>query len=174
MRRVVLALAVVDTVIFVISFLFGNKTIIWSMQIGFWSSALIVLASFKSYKRAVESRVEGGEYAFDDRDVIDKLDDPHNLYSEDDENKEEKNFREIIKEEKARMKQNRRTIYSVVKDSAPAFSLFRLSSYLILVFGFFYLKSSAMLNIPFYLLSLGIPIIATVWTLMSEKESDVK
>ena len=159
------------SVIFIVGgilYINASKEVLYSFLVAFASSAVVVLASFKNYKNMVESRVElsTGE-EFDDRDTIDKLEDPYNLYDEVPEIDENRNFKDIIKEQKAELKKNKRPLKQSVKDSARAFNYIRLIAYAILVLGFFTLLRSNNLNIFTYLATLIVPNIIAVIFLMS-------
>jgi hypothetical protein len=64
------------------------------------------------------------------------------------------------------MKKQRRSPLRTAKDAAPAFSLWRLGAYGILVLGFFLLRDNGWLHLGAYLGSLALPIVLAVWTLM--------
>ena len=109
---------------------------------------------------------------FDDRDTIDKIEDPYNLYDEVEndylqENREDKSFKDIIKEEKQRLKEQKRPLKQSITDSARAFNYVRLIAYTILVVGFFLLLKSKNLNLAFYLATLILPNIIAIVFLMN-------
>jgi len=170
MRRLLLMLTAGAALLFFVTLLASDRSVLFSAQTGYWSAVLVVLASFESYRRMVRSRLEAGAVPDTgaDRDVIDKLEDPFDLYAEDEEEKpgEEKSLRETIREEKARMKKNRRSPLATARDAVPAFSLWRLGAYGVLVLGFFFLRDQKLLHLGAYLPSLGLPIVLTVWYLM--------
>ena len=83
---------------------------------------------------------------------------------------EEKDLVETVKEEKKRLKENKRTLSQTIKDSKAAFSFYRLGSYAVLVLGFLYLNRQGLLDIPSYLVALSIPPIVIVSTLLMNKE----
>ncbi|MGC9351317.1 MAG: hypothetical protein ACP5D3_04950, partial [Sulfurovum sp.] len=110
----------------------------------------------------------------DTKDVIDKLEDPHDLYSEDIVDDPDVDIREAVKEEKQRMKANRRSLFQTLKDTKGALSIYRLSAYILLVLGFLYLHRQEMLHLPSYLVSLSLPILAIVWVLVTNKENQIQ
>ncbi len=123
-----------------------------NFEIGWISSFLVLMGSMYSYKRLVDKRVESFEGAMD-RDVIEKIDDPYDLYSEDIPDDTERDIKEVIREEKARLKANRT---NGLKTGAPAMvSLYRMVPYVLLVFGFIALQNNALLSLTPYLLGLG-------------------
>ena len=107
----------------------------------------------------------------DSRDVIDKLEDPYDLYDEEVVEEEGKDFGEIVKEEKKKLKENKRTLSQTIKDSKAAFSFYRLGAYAILVLGFLYLNRHGLLHVPSYILALSIPPMVIVITLVMNKEN---
>ena len=162
MRQVVMLLLGVGVILGVTVWMLGGNPELWSSQVGYWSSALIVVASFGSYRRMVEKRLEQGMVATEDRDALEKIEDPYELYDEEEPQSSATDLRETIREEKRRLKNNRRSPLQTARDSAPAFSFWRLGAYGVLVAGFFALQGNGMLSIPAYLLSLALPIVLTV------------
>lgn len=124
-----------------------------------------------SYSQMVYSRLESGTAVpTDDRDEIDKMEDPYDLYGEDAPIDEAFQLKEAIKEEKQRMKQNRRSAYQIFKDSRASLSILRLGAYLLLFIGFFYLSRNQLLHIPSYLVAMTLPIVIIVGLLLTQKE----
>jgi len=167
------ALLIVDVVIILLSIIFFDIKVLWNTQIGFITSSLLMFASMRSYRRMVDARVEHNIITIDDsKDVIDKLEDPYDLYSEDIvEDEEEKDLKEVVKEERQKLKENRRSLGQTLKDTKAALSIYRLSAYIVLVLGFLYLNRQGLLHIPSYILSLSVPILVIVFVLLSEKDN---
>lgn len=146
-------------------YIYASKSALYSFLIAFFSSALIILASFKNYKGMVLKRLENF-YLIDDRDIIDKIDDPYNLYDQMQEIDENKSLKDIILKEKRELRKNSPPLKEVLKNSAIAFNYIRVGAYLILVAGFFILLKSSNLNLFAYLITLAIPnIIAVIYLL---------
>ena len=143
-------------------YLNGSKDILYSFVIGFITSSIILLGSFKSYKNIVQARVDTFDNnEFDDRDVIDKLDDPYALY-EDKDISQNLDIKDIIKKEKQILKKSKRGLKNIIKDSALAFNPIRLFAYFIFILGFFYLLKSSNLSIISYILAIGLANIITI------------
>jgi hypothetical protein len=169
MGRLVVLLAAGSLLLLLITLAFGERATVASSQVGYWSAALVVLASFGSYRRMVRRRLEAGMVPESgaDRDVIDKMEDPFALYDEKTESSPEiSSAKETIREEKARLKKRRRSPLAVARDSVPAFSPGRLGAYGVLVLGFFFLRNQGLLQVGAYLGSLALPIVLAVWYLM--------
>jgi len=135
-----------------------------------------MIASVISYRRMVTTRVANGIVTMDDgKDVIDKLEDPHDLYSEEIEEitktEEAKDVTEVLSEEKAQRKANRRSLGQTLKDSKAALSIYRLAAYAVLILGFMYLNRHGLLHIPSYLLALSLPPVIIVVMLLTQKEN---
>ena len=162
-----------DLLLLIISIVFGGKLWIYNTQIGFISATLIMVASMISYRRMVNTRVEHGIVTLDDsKDVIDKLEDPYDLYSEEIvEEKTEEDLVEVVKEERKKLKQNRRSLGQTLKDTKAALSLYRLAAYAVLILGFMYLNRHELLHIPSYLLALSLPPMIIVIMLVTQKEN---
>jgi len=168
MKRALITLSISLCILLPALYLFSREKELYSFAIGYISSSLVLLASFRNYAKAVQARLEAGVVDIsDDRDTIDRLEDPYGLYEEENDD-EEKDIREIIKKEKALMKRKRRSLIRVLADASPALSILRLGAYLLLIGGFFYLNKTGRLDILHYLISLFIPVLLTVWSLMAE------
>ncbi|MCB4755288.1 MAG: hypothetical protein LGB52_06855 [Sulfurovum sp.] len=151
-------LLIVDGLLIFVSVTFFSMSTLLNTQIGFLSATLVIFASIKSYKHMVSTRVENEIIAMDiDKDIIDKLDDPHDLYSEN------------IEEEKQHFKINSRSLSEVVEDTKPTLSIYRIGAYLLLVLGFLYLSHHDFLQLPAYLLSLGLSPLTIVVLLVYNK-----
>lgn len=165
-------LFIIDLLIIAASFIFFDIKVLYNTQIGFISSTLVMFASIISYRRMVNTRVEHNIITVDDsKDVIDKLEDPYDLYSEDVVVEEEADLVETVKEERQKLKENRRTLFQTLKDTKAALSVYRLSAYIFLILGFLYLNRHELLHIPSYLLALGLPPIIIVAVFLREKET---
>lgn len=163
-------LLIVNALLTLLSLLFFDIGRLYTIQIGFISSTLVMIASVISYKRMVNTRVEHNIITVDDsKDVIEKLEDPYDLYSDDSVVQEKVDLSQSIKEEKKKLKENRRTLSQTLKDTKAALSLYRIGAYAILILGFLYLNRQGLLHIPSYLLALGIPPVVIVMMLLKEK-----
>jgi len=171
-RKILTVLVTVDVLLILVSIIFFDMKILYNTQIGYISSTLVMVASIVSYRRMVNARVKHNIVTMDDsKDVIDKLEDPYDLYSEDIVEEEVQDFAQTVKEEKKKLKENRRTVYQTIKDTKAALSIYRLGAYALLILGFLYLNRQGLLHIPSYIISLGIPSVILVWVLLKEKEN---
>ena len=168
--QILKALVVVDIFVILISIIFFDIKMLWNTQIGFISASLVMLASMKSYKRMIDARVEHNIITIDDtRDTIDKLEDEHDLYSDEIIEDESIDIRDTVKDERERMKKNRRTLSETIRDTKAALSLNRIGAYIILILGFFYLNRHDLLMAPAYILALSVPMLVIVWVLVNQK-----
>jgi len=166
MKNSINALLIIDIGVIIFCLLSGNRIWFINSQIGFITSSLVMIASIISYRNMVKNRLDAGVVISDDnRDTIEKIEDPYDLYSQDIV-EDDKPISEIVKEEKAKLKKNRRSIWQVTKDSKPALSFYRLGAYTLLILGFFYLNNTHQLDITSYLFALSIPPIIVIITLM--------
>jgi len=171
LKRLILILVGILLIVSSILFLLVEKDALFSFIIAYITSSLVVLASFNTYKNMVNKRLalNDGAFEIDDRDTIDKLEDPYNLYSEQ-ENNQELDLKEAIKQEKEIAKKNRRSIKETAKDSMTAFSFNRILAYALLVGGFFYLLNNNYLNLLYYLPTLALPNLISVIYLVNSKK----
>ncbi len=169
MRETIVVLVVVDLVIALLLYFLGAEYWLINAQVAFVSSSLIMLGSMQSYKSMVQGRLGAGAIPDDERDTLDKLEDPYDVF--DDNKKEEdkeKSLVEVVKEERANLKKNRRSILQTTKDAKASFSLYRLGAYGVLILGFFYLNSNHLLKLSPYLIFLSLPTIIIVVMLMRQ------
>ena len=130
-----------------------------NVQTAFLSSLFVILGSSYAYRKMVHSEVASDSYE-DKRDLLDEIEDPHELYDDEPINNapvEELNLKEIVKEEKAKIKTF--SFKSIKHGARGSVSLFRLVSYIFLILGFIALKNNNILDLSFYLPSLLIGIV---------------
>ena len=108
--------------------------------------------------------------ANDADDIIDKIEDPYDLYSEEI-IEEERDLVEVFKEERQKNKASKRTFFQTARDTKAALSFYRLGAYVLLVIGFLYLNKQGYLEIIPYILALSVPMFVMVWVLLSEKKN---
>ena len=151
-------LVVINLLLSVVVLFLYDITIFYNLQIGFISSSLVMLGSMMSYAKMVNTRVEHNIITVDeDKDVIDLVEDPYHLYDDEEIiNDENADLVETIKEERANLKANKRSLSQTLKESRAFLSFYRLGAYLLLILGFLYLNRHQMLDITTYLLALGI------------------
>src|SRR5574344_1339719 len=141
---------------------FQNQTWLLNLQVAFFSSLFVTLASFLSYKKNIENRLsnldENSKDLSEQRDKIDEIDDPYDLYSEYEEIPEEEltaeKIKEIITDEKKKIKQNsfKNTIFS----TGGFVSIYRIAGYLFLIAGFFALNNNKLLEPLSFIIGLGL------------------
>lgn len=150
---------IIDFGLIIFCILSNNYVWLINTQVAFISSMIISIATFLSYRKNVAKRVQNIDYdanLSNDRDKIDEIDDPYDLYSEEEINNQTEftaeEIKNIIKEEKSKIKQNslKNTFLS-----APSFiSVYRLIGYGILIFGFFSLNNNGLFSAIPYLVGL--------------------
>ena len=174
MKETIVVLVVVDLIIALLLYFFGAEHWLVNSQVAFISSSLIMLGSMQSYKSMVKGRLGAGAIPDDERDTLDKLEDPYDLFDDEEkkEEDEEKTLVEVVKEERANLKKNRRSIVQTTKDAKASFSFYRLGAYAVLVFGFFYLNSNHFLKLIPYLAFLSLPTIIIVVMLMKQSDKN--
>lgn len=147
----------VDLLLIVYSLIFQNATWLLNTQVAFLGSLFVTLASFLSYRKNVTNRLatfekRREEKSLEDRDKIDEIDDPFDLYSEYEEIPEEEltteKIKEIINEEKSKVKKH--SIKNAFTSAGGFVSIYRILGYGSLIFGFFALNNNGIfLAIPF-------------------------
>ena len=177
MKNVIGGLLVTDGLLLALAWWMGGAWVA-NTQVAFVTSALVMGASMFSYARMVKGRLESGAIPdMDDRDMIDKMEDPYGVYEDTAPEEALKEagsaeIKEAIHEEKQRMKEQRRTPMQALRDSRAAMSVYRLGAYGALLFGFFYLRGNQLFAPMPYLLGLGLPIVVIVAALMMHGEPE--
>lgn len=159
---------IVDFCLIAYALIFQNYYWLLNSQVAFFSSMIISVASFFSYKKNVQNRLKNYDASLqndaEDRDKIDEIDDPYDLYSEDIQTKEEEltasRIKEIIKEEKSKVKRNsfKNTIFS----AGGYISIYRVIGYALLILGFFALNNHHKFIPIAFLIGLGVVPIAVL------------
>lgn len=139
---------------------------IWLLntQVAFVGSLFVTIASFLSYKRNIQNRLSNLETSnvsttTEDRDKIDEIDDPFDLYSEDiepiaEEDLTPEKIKEIIQEEKSKVKKN--SLKNTVFSAGGFVSIYRIVGYASLLFGFFALNNNKIFMAVPFLIGLGV------------------
>lgn len=139
-----------------------SKAAFINAQVAFLSAFLILLGSMYSYRRLVQRSLEN-DTAVHQGDLVDNIDDPYDLYSEDepsDEADDGRSLKAVIKDEKARLKSNKATVKNVSKATPALLSIYRLVPYGLLVLGFIALKNNGILLLWYFLPGLAAGIVA--------------
>ena len=156
-KRVISTVVVAEGL--VLSTVLYSKALFANVQVASLSSFLVIVGASFAYKRMVDSKVSSESYE-EERDLLDEIEDPHELYEENSINTapvEELNLKEIVKEEKAKIKTF--SLKSMKHGARGSISLFRIVPYIFLILGFISLKNNAVLDLRFYLPSLLLGII---------------
>lgn len=149
---------IVDFSLIVLCVIFADFSWLINTQFAFVSSVLITIATFVSYTNNVQKRLENFEPSDldNDRDKIDEIDDPFDLYSEDivQEDKElsTTEIKTIIKEEKSKVKRN--SFKNTVSTTTSFMSIYRIGGYFLLIVGLLYLTNNQLFEPIPYLIGL--------------------
>lgn len=130
-----------------------------NLQVAFLSSLFVILGSTFAYKKMVKNQIDS-KMVEEKRDLLDEIEDPHELYDDEpinDAPAEELDLKEIVKEEKAKIKTF--SVDSIKHGARGSVSAFRIVPYIFLVLGFIALKNNELLNITIYLPSLLVGIV---------------
>ncbi len=165
-----------DLCLILYSLIFQNNLWVLNTQVAFVSSLFIVIASFLSYRRNIQSRLSNLDLTKtnqnEDRDKIDEIDDPYDLYTEYEQIPEEEltseKIKEIINDEKSKVNKNsfKNTLFS----ASGFLSIYRILGYGILIFGFFALNNNKIFLPIAFILGLGIVPIGVLFSKLLEKK----
>ena len=150
-----------DLCLIIYALVFNTPIWLLNTQVAFVSSLFITIASFLSYRGNIKSRLSNldiNKPSLEDRDKIDEIDDPYDLYTEYEEIPEEdltpEKIKEIITEEKAKVKKN--SIKNTIFSATGFLSIYRILGYSTLVFGFFALNNNKIFIPIAFIIGLGI------------------
>ena len=165
-----------DLCLILYSLIFQNNLWVLNTQVAFVSSLFIVIASFLSYRRNIQSRLSNLDLTqtnqSEDRDKIDEIDDPYDLYTEYEQIPEEEltseKIKEIINDEKSKVNKNsfKNTLFS----ASGFLSIYRILGYGILIFGFFALNNNKIFLPIAFIIGLGIVPIGVLFSKLLEKK----
>jgi hypothetical protein len=110
-----------------------------NMQVGFISSFIVIILSLFGYKKMVENKIALTDENLIERDVIDKIEDPYDLYDDYDDEK--------LCQKTSKLKEN---IKHVKTSARGYFSIYRIGGYTLFFISFLMLiKSGYFLFLPF-------------------------
>lgn len=149
-KRFFILFAIVDIILIFICVVIDNNNWLINSQIAFLTSLVVTSATFLSYRNNVLKGVDHQE-SVDDTDLIDKMEDPYDLYSSEiNDDIIENPTKEQILEANKPIKQN---YFTNLKNSFFSFtSFYRIGGYLALIVGFFYLVNNNIFEVVAYLI----------------------
>ncbi|MDD2887169.1 MAG: hypothetical protein PHY66_05165 [Aliarcobacter sp.] len=168
---------ILDLCLILYSFVFQNNLWFLNAQVAFFSSLFITIASFLSYKNNIQNRLSNLDLSKSnsqmvDRDKIDEIDDPYDLYTEYEEIPESEltseKIKEILNNEKSKVKRNsfKNTLFS----ASGFLSIYRVLGYGILIFGFFALNNNTIFLPIAFMIGLGIVPLGVLFSKLIEKK----
>jgi hypothetical protein len=97
-------------------------------------------------------------------ELMEKLEDPYNLYDEVNLDKEiQEDLVAVVKEEKKRLKQDKQTIKKTIKSTPGIFSPLRFIPYAVLILSFIGLNNNHILDVVAFLVGLGVGIAMAIF-----------
>ncbi|WP_200763940.1 hypothetical protein [Nitrosophilus alvini] len=158
----------------VIIFCLINNNFIWMLntQVALLGSLAVSFGTYISYKKVVEEKSKEHIVA-DNRDVLEKIEDPYFVYDEESESEgiDEKTFKEIVVEEKKKLKSPKTALKNFVLTSKGFLSIYRIAAYAFLAVTLLMLIDRKVLDIFSYLVGLSIvPVSALITSFVSGKK----
>jgi Ca2+/Na+ antiporter len=150
-----------DGVLLLFSLFLGSAWVLNS-QAAFACSLLITYATFFSYKRMVEHRVEAGMIPYEEEYDEDEEDDPYGLWKEEEPVPEPVDMKAMIQEEKARQKGAKKYGKNLKNSLIGMVFPFRLVAYLTLLVAFLALNRHELFAITPFLLGLSVVPVGSV------------
>jgi hypothetical protein len=170
-NKIIKIFFIIDFGVVLFCLISGNLNWLLNTQIAFFSSLMVTVGSYLGYKKNIQSRAEQHINEDDNYDEVDKMDDKYDLYSPDvpqEEIKENPTKEEI----KAAMKPIKQNHFKNFRSGFSGMaSLYRITGYIGLVIGFFYLNNNGYLHIYSYVFGfIIVPISALVVSFITKKE----
>lgn len=153
--------------IFILATYFYSLAVFANIEVAFLSAFLVIVGASFAYKKMVHSQLDNENFE-DKRDILDEIEDPHELYDDvaiNEANADELDLKTIVKEEKAKIKTF--SMKSMKYGARGTVSLYRIAPYIFLILGFIALKNNELLDLRFYLPSLALGIV--VGSIVSKK-----
>ena len=148
-RKFFLVFIAIDVLVVIFSLIMQNHWLV-NTQVAFFCSLLITIATFFSYKKMVQNRIETSVY--DNKDALKKYEDPFDLYDDEDEEKmaEEAQTKPV---KKLGIKESVRNLSRSYKG---ALSPLRLGAYAILIISSLFLVRHGMFDAVAFFVGLSI------------------
>ena len=167
---------ILDLCLIIYSLIFQNNLWLLSSQVAFFSSLFITIASFFSYKKNIENRLSNLDLTQNNeginRDKIDEIDDPYDLYTEYKEIPESEltpeKIKEILNNEKSKVKRD--TLKNTFFSASGFLSIYRILGYGTLLFGFFALNNNKIFIPIAFIVGLGVVPIGVLFSKLLEKK----
>jgi hypothetical protein len=164
-KNFALVFLAVDLVIILFGAIWGGYVFVLNTQVAFFSAMFVVVGTFFGYYRNINSRVQTLSEDINQRDTIDNIEDPYDLYDEEFKINDKQDFtteevKEIIDEEKSKMKAN--SFKNTLNSLSSFASVYRIIGYVLLVAGFFYLRNNGLLDIFGFLIGISIVPLGTL------------
>ncbi len=147
-RRELFVYIGLDILLIVFS-LYKGINFLLNSQVAFLSALFVILMSFLSYMKNINKQIKFLGDLVDNRDFIDELDDPYELYEEEEGEKK--------KSSKAKI-----SMKNLSKSKGAVFSVFRIIGYIALITGFMILVKLHIFLILPYILGISVIPIGTI------------
>ena len=167
---------VLDFCLVIYALVFNTPIWLLNTQVAFISSLFITIASFLSYRKNIQGRLSNLDLSkqvnAEQRDKVDEIDDPYDLYTEyeqipEDELTPEK-IKEIINDEKTKVKKN--SLKNTIFSATGFLSVYRVLGYATLIFGFFALNNNKLFIPIAFIVGLGIVPIGVLFSKLLDKK----
>lgn len=151
MRYSLLLIASGELGLFSFALLFNQSHFLLNAQLAFLASMLIIYTSFLGYKAYVSKNIESANNVYQ-RDALDKIEDPFELYDEED-------IEETLDIKELKKSQKKEGFKKMAKALPGHISKGRVLAYLFLVFSFIALVNNDKLNIAGFLIGITLGLI---------------
>jgi hypothetical protein len=176
LKNFALVFILLDLCLVIYSLVFNTQIWLLNTQVAFVSSLFITIASFLSYKKNIEGRLSNLDLSkqinAEQRDKVDEIDDPYDLYTEYEEIPEDQltpeKIKEIISDEKAKVKKN--SVKNTIFSATGFLSVYRVLGYSTLIFGFFALNNNKLFIPVAFIIGLGIVPIGVLLSKLLDKK----
>jgi len=176
LKNFALVFITLDLCLIIYALVFNSSIWLLNTQVAFISSLFITIASFLSYKKNIQGRLSNLDLSkqvnAEQRDKVDEIDDPYDLYTEYEEIPEDQltpeKIKEIISDEKAKVKKN--SVKNTIFSATGFLSVYRVLGYSTLIFGFFALNNNKLFIPVAFIIGLGIVPIGVLLSKLLDKK----
>lgn len=176
LKNFALVFIILDLCLVIYALVFNTQIWLLNTQVAFVSSLFIIIASFLSYRKNIQGRLSNLDLSkqvnTEQRDKVDEIDDPYDLYTEYEEIPEDEltpeKIKEIISDEKAKVKKN--SVKNTIFSATGFLSVYRILGYATLVFGFFALNNNKLFIPIAFIVGLGIVPIGVLLSKLLDKK----
>lgn len=161
MKKFFIILIFLDLILILYLFLNREYLKLLNTQIALIASIFVTGGSFLGYRKLILKRAKNYEN-IDDRDLLEKIEDPYGLYEEN--SNQNLSAKELFQEEKQKIKGFKKGVFNFISTSSAFLSIYRVFGYLFLIISVLFLIDKKIFYPIHYFLGLSlVPLSAMIF-----------